>query len=204
MVKCIQFKNTQENYAHFGLVQGHNLQNIEVMISEIIDLQLRSKSIESNPAEMIQGSNLNPWYYPGVLISLQKDDFRPGKEEIQQDTVLPSLSPEEWKSLKPVGSLQVPKLVFRRGSSTLSSASEKILEDLVVKLNKWTVYYLIIKGNSASDGDIEANRRLAEGRANSAKDWLVSHGINTNRILVDEIKPNGSTTVNFILAEKPY
>jgi NitT/TauT family transport system substrate-binding protein len=204
MAKCIQFKNTQENYAHFGLVQGHNLQNIEIMISEIIDLQLRSKSIEFNPSEMVQSSNLNPWYYPGVLVNLQKDDFRPGKEEIQQDAVLPSLSPEDWKSLKPVGSLQVPKLVFRRGSSTLSSASEKTLEDLVAKLNKWTVYYLVIKGNAASDGDIEANRLLAEGRANSAKEWLVSHGISANRILVDEIKPNGSTTVNFILAEKPY
>lgn len=200
MVNCIQFKNTQENYAHFGLLPGYNLQNIESIISEILSLQLRSKVIEFDPSNQ----NFNLWYFPGVLTELQKSDFRPGLENIQQDNELPTLSEQEWQKLKPVGSLQVPKLVFRRGSSTISSGSEKTLEDLVLKLNKWTAYYLVIKGNSSSEGDPEANRILAEGRANSTKDWLISHGVNPNRIKVDEIKPNGSTTVNFILAENPY
>lgn len=200
MAKSIQLKNTQENYAHFGLIQGYNLQSIESIISEILSLQTRTNNINQDPSQ----GQINCWYFPGVLNSLNRGDFRPGLEKIQQESVLPALADQEWLKLKPVGSLQAPKIIFRRGSSKISTNSEQTLSELVVKLNKWTAYYLLVKGNASMDGDPVANRILAESRATETKDWLIEHGINSNRVKIADAEPDDSTTVKFILLENPY
>lgn len=202
LAQSIQFKNTQENYAHFGLRGGYNLQHVEGMIEEIIRLQLRRKAITSDPT---QGSS-NKLYYDGILADMFNDNFHPGlsNEAIRQDQQLAALTEDQWQKLQPVGTMHVPRLVFRRGTSDLSAGSEKTLEELMEKLKKWPHYYLIVKGNSSSQGDAEANRQLAETRANATKEWLVSHGVSTNRIRSESTKPNGSTTVSFVLEELPY
>ena len=204
LTQTIEFKNTQENYAHFGIRQGYNLQHIENIISEIMSLELRAGIIDHDPTD----GQVNVLYHPDILSSMFDDNFRPGNtfqdEDIRQDSQLPALSDAEWDELQPVGSLQVSRLVFRRGSPNLSSGSEKTLSDLVEKLNKWPNYYLIIRGSSSNDGDAEANRILADLRSQETKNWLIEHGVNTNRIRAENVKPNGTSTVSFILAEKEY
>lgn len=202
LVNSIQFKNTQENYAHFGLRTGHSLQHIDGIISEIIRLQLKAKAI---PADPVNGS-YNILYDDKVMSGMFNDNFHPGigTEDVRQDKQLAALTEEQWQKLQPVGTMQVPRLVFRRGTSDLSVGSEKTLEELVEKLKKWPQYYLVVRGNSSKDGDAEANRVLAEARAKTAKDWLIAHGVDPNRIRSESTKPNGSTTVAFVLGETPY
>lgn len=200
LVKKIQFKNTQENYAHFGILEGYSLQHLESIIEEIIALQLRSKVISKDPTN---GTTIG-LYFNGIMADLNSSSFHPKKDEVRQDQELKSLSEDQWQKLQPIGSMQVPKLVFRKGSPVITYASEKTLEDLVGKLKKWPYCYLIIRGNCSSDGDKAANLALAEMRSKSTKDWLVAHGINSNRIKTEAIKPNGTTTVTFVLAELPY
>lgn len=202
LVKGIQFKNMQENYAHFGIRGGHGLQHIEDIITEIIRLQLKAGVISVDPT----GGQPNLLYYKDILGDMFNNNFHPGvaNEEIRQDRQLAALSEEEWGQLKPVGTLQVPRLQFRRGTSKLNPASEKTLSELKERLTKWPQYYLIVRGNASSKGNVEANKKLATARANSAVEWLVQNGVDKNRIKGESSKPNGSTTVAFVLVEMPY
>ena len=197
----ILFKNTQENYTHFGMRSG-NLQHIESIIEEIIRLQLKAGVIQTDPTN----GSPNVLYYNEILGDMFNENFHPGlsSEDVREDKQLPKLSDEEWATLKPVGTLQVPRLQFRRGTSRLSPASEKILNDLKSKLEKWPQYYLIVQGNASSQGDLDANMRLAENRAKASVQWLVENGVNPNRIQGKSSEPNGSTTVSFVLGEVPY
>ena len=114
------------------------------------------------------------------------------------------MSEEEWSSLKSVGTLSVPRLVFARGTAKLTEASEATLQELSEQLESFPQYYLTVKGNASSDGNLEANLKLATDRANVSSQWLIEHGVDKNRIRAESAKPNGSTTVLFILSEQPY
>lgn len=86
----------------------------------------------------------------------------------------------------------------------MSGLSNATLDGLVGTLETWPQYYLIVRGNTSAEGNVDANRQLALDRSKAAVEYLVSKGVNRNRINSDTSKPNGSTTVSFILGEVPY
>ncbi len=202
LVKLIWWKNTQETFAHFGFAQGTGLQSMEDMGRNITDVLVRTGSMSKDPT----GGKPTMWYYDGIMKKLFDSSWHPGfgSEDVRQERKLLALSDEEWGKLKPVGTLQVPRLVFSRGTDKLTAASETTLADLAEKLKAWPQYYLVVRGHAATDGDVEANLKLAKARAKSATDWLVDHGVDRNRIRADTDRPNGSTTVAFVLGEQPY
>lgn len=202
LVKTIWFKNTQENFAHMGFTSGHNLQHMEEMCSNITDVLMKTDAIKKDPTD----GHPNLLFYDGVLKSLFDTSWHPGfgREDVRAEQTLMALSEDEWGSLKPVGTLQVPRLVFSRGTSRITSLSEKTLENLSGKLTTWPQYYLVVRGNVSKEGDVDANRTLAEARAKVAVDYLVKKGVDRNRIHAETSHPNGSTTVAFILGELPY
>jgi outer membrane protein OmpA-like peptidoglycan-associated protein len=198
----ISWKNTQENYAHFGLTQGTGYQHIEDMIVNLNGVLIKTGAIASDPTK----GQPNRLYYDKIIRSLFERNFHPGiqPEELRQDKALVALGDKQWKELVPVGTLQVPRLVFARGGANLTTASEQTLADLVNTMKSWPQYYLIVRGHCSKEGDIEANRLLAQQRAQSTVDWLVSHGIDRNRVKADTSEPNGSTTVAFIVGQLAY
>ena len=153
MANTIVWKNTQENYAHFGLTSGHSLEHIEEMIFRINETLLATGAIKSDPT----GGSPNKLYYDGILRRLFTQNWHPGfgEESIRSERALAVLSDSEWQSLKPVGTLNVDRLVFRRGTADLSSRSESTLEGLLEKLKQWPSYYLVVRGNSAKNDDPE-------------------------------------------------
>jgi outer membrane protein OmpA-like peptidoglycan-associated protein/ABC-type taurine transport system substrate-binding protein len=198
----IRWKNTQENYAHFGLTQGTGYQHIEDMIVNLNGVLIKTGAMERDPT----GGQPNRLYYDKTIRGLFDKNFHPGvqPEEVRQDKALVALNEKQWKELIPVGTLQVPRLVFARGGATLTTASEQTLADLVNTMKSWPQYYLIVRGHCSKEGDIEANKALAAQRAQSAVDWLVGHGIDRNRVKADVSEPNGSMTVAFIVGQLPY
>lgn len=202
LIDKIWWKNTQESYGHFGLVSSQGLQHIEEMCINITEVLIKTKAIERDPTD----GQPNMWYYDGVVRKLYDSSWHPGfgPESVRQEQALASLTDEEWVKLKPVGTLQVPRLVFARGGARLSESSQQTLDSLATSLQSWPQYYLIVRGNHASDGDTEANRILAETRAQSAVDYLIGKGVDRIRIHAETSKPNGSTTVSFVLGELPY
>jgi flagellar motor protein MotB len=202
LVQKIQWKNTQDNYAHFGLITGHNLQHIEDMILNITNVLLKTKAIDSDPTKGAP----NLLYFDQIMRGMFSGNFHPGvgKEEVTKEAKLANLTEDQWKTLIPVGTLQVPRLVYGRGSSTITPASATILTELTKTLKGFPQYYLIVRGNCSKIGDVEANKKLAAERAKSTVDWLIKSGVDKNRIKSDTSEPNGSTTVAFILGQLPY
>lgn len=202
LTKSIWWKNTQETFGHFGMNKGTGLQSMEDMGRNITDVLLRTKSINKDPTSGKYGM----WYYDGIIKNLFDNSWHPGfgSESVREEIKLNTLKDEEWSQLKPVGTLQVPRLVFSRGTDKISVASESTLIDLSEKLKVWPQYYLIVQGHASSDGDVSANLALANRRAKATVEWLSAHGVDKNRIKAETAKQNGSTTVAFVVGEIPY
>ena len=202
LVEGIWWKNTQENFAHFGLTSVPGIQPMEDMCRNISAVLIKTGAMHSDP------TNGRPslMYYDGIMRKLFDSSWHPGfgKEMVREEKTLPALSEEDRKKLKPVGTLQVPRIVFARGTARLTTSSNRTLDDLAEKLKTWPQYYLTVRGNTSSKGDADANRALAEQRAKIALDYLKSKGVHPDRMNAESSNPNGSTTVAFILGEMPY
>ncbi len=202
LVKGVWWKNTQENFAHFGFTRVDGLPHIDDMCRNLIVVLRKTGSIKADPTD----GRPNMLYYDGVIRRLFDQSWHPGFgiEDVRADQSLANLSDDDWNRLKPVGTLQIPRLVFARGTAGLTAASEATLAELVETLKSFPQYYLTVRGSAASSGNLDANMKLAIERASAAMKWLVGHGVSPQRIRSEASKPNGSTTVLFILGEMPY
>ena len=202
LVAGIDWKNTQENFAHFGLRNDQSTQHLADMIENITAVLLKTGAIKADPT----GGQPNRLYYDELLRKMHESDFHPGDEteEVRQAAQLPALSDSQWDSLEPVGELSVPTLVFPRGTDVLTQRSQNILDELIEKLKTWPQYYVIVRGNAALRGDMEANKRLAESRAKATEKYLTSHGVAPRRIRAVGGEPSGTTSVSFLLGQLPY
>lgn len=202
LVNSIWWKNTQESFAHFGFTKGTGLQSLEDICRNITDVQVKTGAIAADPT----GGRPTMWYYDSIMRRLFDNSWHPGfgAETVREERKLGALKDEEWKQLRPVGTLQVPRLVFARGTDKMNEASEATLADLTEKLKTWPQYYLVVKGHAASDGDVQANLALATRRATASVEWLVARGVSRDRIRAESATPNGSTTVAFVVGEMPY
>ena len=193
-------KNTQDNFAHMGLLDTKDVQNVEDMIGNITKVLVSTKAIPSDPTNGKPGL----LYYDGILRQIKDENFFPGNEKLRNDqVVLQALTADQWKSLVPIGSLEVPQLVFARGTATLTGSSEQTLTDLVQTLKTWPQYYVNVVGNASNIGDIQANADLAKARAQAAADYLVTQGVEQNRINA-VANVTGETSVSFILGQSSY
>ena len=104
----------------------------------------------------------------------------------------------------PIGTLEVPNLVFLRGTYDLTDRSRIILDDLVKTLKTFPQYYVIVQGNTVGFGDIAANKILALARAKAAVQYLTEKGIKPDRIKATENSTNGSASVRFVLGQAPF
>jgi outer membrane protein OmpA-like peptidoglycan-associated protein/ABC-type nitrate/sulfonate/bicarbonate transport system substrate-binding protein len=220
LVKGIQWKNQAENQAHLGLLpeQEKGLQHIEDIINQITEVLVTTGALTRDPLE----GNASRLFYDGVVRSLQSEEFQPGKKldilkgveiqptdkgEIREEPVLPGLNNEDWDKLVPVGEVRVNPISFARGTARINVESQRVLDEQVRRLKAWPKYYLLVEGHARSNGDIEANTKLASERAQVVAQYLISKGISQNRIRAVAIKPSGSggqyQTVSFIFYQRP-
>jgi outer membrane protein OmpA-like peptidoglycan-associated protein len=202
LVNGIWWKNTQENFAHFG-VQPGNLQLLEDMIGNITSVLQKTGAIASDPTQ----GRPNDLYFDSVLRGLQASNFHPeiNEESIRDDSIaLRKLSDKEWESLSPVGTLDVSKLVFARGTDRLTSTSQVTLDELAEQLQSFPQAYVLVQGNAGRRGNLAANKELARRRAEAAEGYLINAGVDPNRIRAVGGEPSGSTSVSFVLGQLPY
>ncbi|MEM9703708.1 MAG: OmpA family protein, partial [Planctomycetota bacterium] len=179
----VWWHNTAENYARFGLAEGRDarrVQYLEDAVNNIAGVLNRTGATEGDPTD----GDAAAFFYSGILKAMQADGFSPGpnQETVRNDAAeLPPLSEEGWAGLLPVGELDLPDLSFATGRSALSSRSERTLDDLAETLLDFPTAYVTVRGNAARRGDAEANRALAEARAQAAVDYLVRAGVSRNR-----------------------
>ncbi|MEK0424794.1 MAG: hypothetical protein RJB11_885, partial [Planctomycetota bacterium] len=201
LVQGIQWKNTQENLAHFGKRSG-SLVHIEDILGRISSVLAKSGAIDP-PASPTQ---FTKYFYDRPVESLLNKNFHPGlaNEKIREETKLRELSDSQWGKLTTVGTLSVPELVFVRGSPNLTEASRRTLDDLAQKLQAWPQYYLIIRGNASQAGDTQANLKLASQRGDAAMKYLLGLGVPAQRMRVLTEGITGQTRVTFVVGQVPY
>ncbi len=71
---------------------------------------------------------------------------------------------------------------FKSGSTILTKASYRTLDDIVALLNKFGDVNLEIQGHTDNVGKDEYNENLSQGRAQSAVDYLIRKGITVDRL----------------------
>ena len=221
VVDGIQWKNTLENYAHFGLVGGAaagDLLTMEDMINNITDILLKTQALDKDPLS----GQYTSLYFDRVLSEMQTDNFHPANalaidglgqgtgdlQGVRTNAHLRKLSESQWSSLRAVGDLDVQSIGFRRGSSAISLSSEHELRRLKKMLDNFPSFYLRIVGQARAVGDPEANKRLAESRAQSVGEFLIKEGVSPERMRT-EAASAGSTagtaqSVRFEVGQVPF
>lgn len=205
LVAGIAWKNTQDNYAHFGLLDDHpGVQHLEDMIANITQVLIKTGAISKDPTD----GKPNRLFYDRALAELQKGNFHPGvTSELVTDAnaELPPLSDVDWQQLQPWGTLQVPPIVFARGTNRLTEQGEAELNALVETLHNWPRHYLLVRGNASRLGtDLEANRKLAMQRAEAVVKYLQDRGIAPARIRAVAGELQGEASVDFVLGQPAY
>ncbi len=197
----IVWKNTQENFAHFGLRRA-SVVYIEDMIDRIKRVLTDTGGLSADPTRG-QSTNL---FTEKTLAKLYDIGFHPGvsEESVREDVALESLSESQWQGLVPVGTVDVPPLIYPRGTARLTESSQVKLESLMETLDSFPRYYLMIRGNASSRGDPEANKTLAKQRAEAALQYLLEKGVPAARMRAVEGEITGQTSVNFVLGQLPY
>jgi len=222
MVGRIEWKNTLENYAYFGLSSSRKasgIQHIEEIINNITDVLVKTGTLPENPL----GDKVHTLFFDSILRDLKNSDFHPGKkvnvidgiglgtselEKVRGQSMLRALSDSEWQSLIPVGSVRIKPIAFARGTARINIQSKRDLNDLANRLESWPQYYLHVVGHARSEGDKDANMKLANQRARAAAEELIASGASSNSIKAVADVPSGregaSQSVSFILGQLPY
>lgn len=222
LVAGIRWKNTLENYAHFGLLsqqEGATLRHIEDMIGSIADVLVRTGALPIDPT----AGKAHTLFYDKILGELKAADFHPAKQvslipgvglgtddlgELRGDKELPALSESDWNRLMPVGEMRIRPLAFARGTARINLQSQRDLEELAKQLKSLPQYYLTIVGHARAEGDREQNIKLARERAEAAVSVLHAAGVSPNRTRVVSAplsQRNGSAqSVSFVVGQMPY
>ena len=220
VVDGIRWRNTLENYAHFGLVsaeQAGGVVHLEDSITNIAGVLVRTGALAENPVV----DTAHELFYKGILEAMMAADFHPGGlgivsggmgtadlEQIRGVSELPALNDDEWDRLTPVGSIQVKPISFGRGTARLHVQGQRELDDLARRLHSLPNFYLTVWGHTRAEGDADANRALAEQRADAAMQALIAKGISRNRVRALAAPMDGSSgdrqSVSFALSQQPY
>ena len=219
VMEGIHWKNTMENYTHFGLQNagpsaGHV--HLEDMIGGIMEVLTKTGALKTDPLN----GQYHTIYYDQVLSRLQASDFHPGRAvnivegavtmtPDQQAAITSSpLTDAQWQQLKPVGTLKADPITFVRGSSNVSRSSQRSVQKLARQLEAFPNFYLEIIGQTRAEGNVSANQRLATDRADAVADLLRQEGVENWRIRT-EAAPSRSASgsyqsVLFQVGQLPY
>lgn len=231
LVKGIEWRNTVENYAHFGIITGteaKKTEKLDTMIEKIMQVLVKTKSLAADPL----AGNYGKLYYEGILRSLHTDKFHPGvlstsateglegilvdtsnviEEKVREEKALNPLSDTNWNTLAPVAAMKIEPIQFGRGNARILPGSKRALTDIASKLKSFPQYYLRVVGHTRAEGDPNANKILANQRAEAAAKALRELGIANQRIRAiagtrNAFKKHGgeAQSVTFELLGQPY
>jgi ABC-type nitrate/sulfonate/bicarbonate transport system substrate-binding protein len=203
VVKGIWWKNTVENYAHFqASVDYKNLQPVKTMIDNIT--KVLSQTSEDRQDVIVKRPD--KLFDDDIIQGLLNDKFMVGKETMRLPDGAPAISDAQWDNLVSVGSLKAPDFRFRDGKPALATpepdeeAAQEAFFGQIVNLPN---YYFRIEGNTKKEGDPEANRNLAEQRAETIKKVLMSKGIEDHRIKTKAMPPGEGTKAHIVVLQAP-
>ncbi|MCB4798182.1 OmpA family protein [Neotamlana laminarinivorans] len=109
---------------------------------------------------------------------LDKDDKCPEVKGTVANAGCPEVTEEVQKTLNEYAKT----ILFDTGKATIKSQSEAVLGDIIGILKEYPTAKFTVEGHTDSVGSEKLNQRLSDSRANSVKEYLVSHGIDAFRL----------------------
>jgi outer membrane protein OmpA-like peptidoglycan-associated protein len=90
--------------------------------------------------------------------------------------------PEIKKEIAEKVEYAAKRIQFELGKATLKGDSKKVLNEVAVILNNEPGIRLDIEGHTSSEGSLSVNMKLSEDRASAVKNYLLSKGVEENRL----------------------
>ena len=104
--------------------------------------------------------------------------------------------------------MRLTPISFGRASANLSLDSERELQDLARRLKTFPRFYLRVIGHARAEGDPEANRLLAQSRAEAAANYLISQGVSAQRLRTETapsaVAGGEAQAVSFAVGQRAY
>jgi outer membrane protein OmpA-like peptidoglycan-associated protein len=94
------------------------------------------------------------------------------------------------------------RIQFQSSRAVLLPASLKVLDEVVVILKDNPGLHLAIEGHTSADGSMAFNMKLSEDRAASVKKYLLSKGVDENRLSAEGFGPTRPLTTGKTLVER--
>ncbi|MEC3906022.1 OmpA family protein [Tamlana sp. 2201CG12-4] len=109
---------------------------------------------------------------------LDKDDLCP----TVKGTVANNGCPEVTEAVKKALNAYAKTILFDTGKSSIKAQSSEVLQNIIDILKEYPNSKFSIEGHTDSVGSEKLNQTLSDSRANSVKDYLVEHGIDSGRL----------------------
>jgi Outer membrane protein and related peptidoglycan-associated (lipo)proteins len=87
------------------------------------------------------------------------------------------------KNTEKVAKIDIPPVFYNSGKATVKQDSLAVLDQVVDISKQFPEYYILIDAHTDSVGSDESNLKLSSNRADEVKKYLVSKGVNANRIV---------------------
>jgi outer membrane protein OmpA-like peptidoglycan-associated protein len=194
----IRWKNTADNYAHFGVKPDSSVESIDQTITRIMEFLAKAGVISKK---------LDPKVlYDAAIWKDVGEGWSAPRERVTSaaDTVVKVVSRQDCEE---VAGVPLDPIGFQRGSERFSATLAEVpLKELAALMRESPRYYLEITGHAVGE-DNEANRDLARKRAQAVRDWLQNRengGLAPERIFttISSASQDGKSAVSFRVLQK--
>ncbi len=180
----IKLMPLNDNFAYFGLAGGDGGSMASIIndtvqtwkkYGDIADDGIDPKKLYS--AEFMKA--LKTEDDPELLVSEAPEESAPdsSKEFVKQDAA--SID----KNTEKVAKVDIPPVYYDSGKAAVKSESFAVLDQIVDISVQFPEYYILIDAHTDSVGGDAANLKLSRDRADEVSKYLVSKGVNANRII---------------------
>lgn len=193
----IRLMSLNENYSYFGLDGKEN--RMASIISDTVKTWQKFGDMPegSAPDNILSADYLGSLYKEndkellvGALDSSITGNAQQSADNKKEFTKQDETSIE--KNTEKVAKVDIPPVYYDTGKATVKTESMSVLNEVLSILKQFPEYYLIIDAHTDSVGSEEANLKLSKDRAESVKKYLISKGVDVNRIVArgwGEYKP---------------
>ena len=219
VAKGIRWKNTLENYAHFGITGGTDgLDSLAAIVRKVTEVLVRTEALNRDPLagatesitfDRVVRALAKSGFHPGRELNLLGDLPQPGTDEpVRGAETAVSLTEAQWQALVTVGEMRVDPILFGRGNAAIGVQGEQALTALAETLASWPHYYLSVTGRVRPGGEQAAALHLARTRAEAVVAILSAKGVAPQRLrTAAEIAPRDvpeAQAVVFVVSQAPY
>jgi outer membrane protein OmpA-like peptidoglycan-associated protein len=178
----------RDNYKHF--IVGNFFTNRETKIESnkyhyhkayLDDIRLEEATDDKMPPRTFDLLTENEPTRPAIMPEkLKEDDLKrvENKTPKLEETKKTEASPSALKG----DVLVLDKVFFSYNATTLEVASSAQLDKLVIYLHYKSTMKILVKGHTSSEGSDIYNKKLSENRAQAVVNYLISKGINGERL----------------------